>query len=281
MARARSPARDKAYEIYKQSKGKKLLKDIASELNVSDAQIRKWKNQDKWDDLTNGNVTNAKGNVTKQKKVVIESEDLTEKQKLFCIYYIKFFNATKAYQKAYECAYTTAMTNGHGLLRNTKVASEIDRMKLDQATELKLDVRDVLQKYIDIAFSDITEFLKFGRQEEIMYNEDGDPELDMHGNMKTYAFNYVHLNDSSDIDGSIVTEVKQGKEGITVKLADKMKALDMLTKYFDLLSENDKKKLQEEKLKTDIVKTNAEIEKLNGNKGEGPIEIIIRSKSKE
>jgi len=67
MARARSPARDKAYTLYKQSKGKKLLKDIATELDVSDSQIRKWKNQDKWDDQMNGNVTNEKGDVTKQK----------------------------------------------------------------------------------------------------------------------------------------------------------------------------------------------------------------------
>ena len=34
---------------------------------------------------------------------VIENTELTEKQRLFCIYYIQCFNATKAYQKAYEC----------------------------------------------------------------------------------------------------------------------------------------------------------------------------------
>ncbi|EPD52771.1 hypothetical protein HMPREF1210_01151 [Paenisporosarcina sp. HGH0030] len=68
MARARSPVRDKAFEIYKQSNGKKLLKDIAAELDVSDTQIRKWKNQDKWDEQMKGNVTIAKGNVTKQKR---------------------------------------------------------------------------------------------------------------------------------------------------------------------------------------------------------------------
>ena len=48
-------------------------------------------------------------------------------------------------------------------LRNPKLSKEIDRMKTEQATELKLDVRAVLQKYIDIAFSDITEyFVEFG-----------------------------------------------------------------------------------------------------------------------
>ena len=30
---------------------------------------------------------------------VIENADLTDKQRLFCVYYIRSFNATKAYQK--------------------------------------------------------------------------------------------------------------------------------------------------------------------------------------
>lgn len=65
MPRARSPKRDEAYQLWLASEGKKKLKDIAAELGVSETQIRKWKNQDKW----NGNVTNqVKGNVTKRKR---------------------------------------------------------------------------------------------------------------------------------------------------------------------------------------------------------------------
>ncbi len=65
MPRARSPKRDEAYKIWLDSGGKKKLKDIASDLGVSETQIRKWKNLDKW----NGNVTNqSKGNVTKRKR---------------------------------------------------------------------------------------------------------------------------------------------------------------------------------------------------------------------
>lgn len=65
MPRARSPKRDEAYKIWIDSCGKKKLKDIASDLGVSETQIRKWKNLDKW----NSNVTNqSKGNVTKRKR---------------------------------------------------------------------------------------------------------------------------------------------------------------------------------------------------------------------
>ena len=63
MPRTRSPKRDQAYKIWLDSDGSKKLKDIAAELEVSETQIRKWKNQDKW----NSNVTTLNSNVTKRK----------------------------------------------------------------------------------------------------------------------------------------------------------------------------------------------------------------------
>lgn len=64
MPRQRSPKRDLAYRLWLDSDKKRKLKDIADELDVSESQVRKWKNQDEW----NGNVTkHGKGNVTKKK----------------------------------------------------------------------------------------------------------------------------------------------------------------------------------------------------------------------
>ena len=64
MARPRSPSRDKAMRLWLESGKKRMLKDIAKELQVSEEQVRKWKNQDKWDKVT---LLNANGNVTKYK----------------------------------------------------------------------------------------------------------------------------------------------------------------------------------------------------------------------
>ena len=65
MARPRSPGRDKARQLWLDSGKSRLLKSIAEELQVSEEQVRKWKNQDKWDKVTllneNGNVTKYKG----------------------------------------------------------------------------------------------------------------------------------------------------------------------------------------------------------------------------
>lgn len=63
MPRQKSPKRDLAYQLWLDSGKSMKLKDIAAEIEVSESQVRKWKNQDKW----NGNVTNQmKGNITKR-----------------------------------------------------------------------------------------------------------------------------------------------------------------------------------------------------------------------
>lgn len=64
MPRPRSPSRDKAKQLWLESGKKRLLKDIAEELQVSEEQVRKWKNQDKWDKVT---LPNGNSNVTKHK----------------------------------------------------------------------------------------------------------------------------------------------------------------------------------------------------------------------
>ncbi len=64
MARPRSPGRDKARQLWLESGKSRLLKSIAEELQVSEEQVRKWKNQDKWDLVT---LPNGNGNVTKRK----------------------------------------------------------------------------------------------------------------------------------------------------------------------------------------------------------------------
>ncbi len=76
MPRARSPNRDKAFELWKESGKSRTLKEIAQELGVSESQVRKWKNLDKWDEaqaLPNvtksiGNAAESKGNVTIEEK---------------------------------------------------------------------------------------------------------------------------------------------------------------------------------------------------------------------
>lgn len=239
-------------------------KEIAEKYDVSINTVKSWKTRHKW-----SKDASEKGVHTKPKRVhtkkellepVVESDELTEKQRLFCIYYIKYFNATKAYQKAYECNYITANVNGSRLLVNASIQNEIDRMKEERATELKLDVRDIIQKYIDIAFADITDFVSFSSETLVAKDELGRNMKDDEGKNITYNVNHVDFKSSEDVDGTIISEVKKGKDGVSVKLADKMKALEMLSRYTDLLNDNQLKQLKIEKAKAEVKQLTNETE---------------------
>ncbi|QHI72890.1 phage terminase small subunit [Aminipila terrae] len=56
MPKARSPDRDKAFEIYKEHDGNIDLVYIAEILNLSAGTIRGWKNKDKWEQQLNGTL---------------------------------------------------------------------------------------------------------------------------------------------------------------------------------------------------------------------------------
>ena len=107
-----------------------------------------------------------------------------------------------------------------------------------------LSEEDIFQKYMDIAFADITDFVSFGRETvpvmgafrsvQIKNEETGDKET------LTKEINTVRFKDSGIMDGTLITEVKQGKDGASIKLMDKMKALNWLSDHMNLATEKQK-----------------------------------------
>ena len=81
--------------------------------------------------------------VAHEVEAVIQNTDLTDKQQLFCIYYIRCFNATKAYQKAYECDYATAVVAGPRLLGNVRIKEEIFQLKQERLNREFLSESDM------------------------------------------------------------------------------------------------------------------------------------------
>ncbi len=81
MPRARSPNRDKAFEIYKQHSGDIPLVEIAEQLNETDGTVRGWKSKDKWDSKLNGtfqskNTERSEKNIKSNKKTKKVSTNL-------------------------------------------------------------------------------------------------------------------------------------------------------------------------------------------------------------
>ena len=268
MPRARDPNRDRAFEIYKKHNGEIDLVDIASQLNISSGTIRGWKSKDRWEEKMNGtfrknmerskqkNNSQSKAGVEEVKQVIANPE-LTDKQRLFCIYYVRCFNATKAYQKAYQCSYETAMVNGSMLLRNAKIKSEINSLKQNRLNREFLSEEDVFQKYMDIAFADITDYVLFGTEEVPVMSMYGPVEIK---NPKTgekeilkQTTNVVRFKDSTEIDGTILSEVKQGRDGASIKLADRMKALQWLSDHMNMATEEQKAKVEQMKARTEQI----------------------------
>lgn len=69
MPRARSPNRDKAFEMWADSKGTLKLQAIADELGVPASKVRKWKTLDDWESkIPSGALHLEKGSAPKRKK---------------------------------------------------------------------------------------------------------------------------------------------------------------------------------------------------------------------
>ncbi len=273
MPKVKDARADKAFEMYKQ--GLKLV-EIANQLGVAEGTVRSWKNRYKWAG-DNATLQRSKRNVAKNSKTLIKNKEspvahevesvmknteLTDKQQLFCIYYIRCFNATKAYQKAYGCNYTTAMSEGSKHLRNPKIKEEIFRLKQERLNREFLSESDIFQKYMDIAFADITDYVEFGN------GSFNDPET---GEEVSYSF--VNLKDSKTVDGTIVSEVSKGREGAKIKLADRMKALQWLTDHMNLATDKQKAEiaLLKARVQTDDSEEIADdgfLEALNGTAAE-------------
>ncbi len=251
MPRAKNEKVEVALNLYRQGV---LLKDIAAQLNVPAGTVRRWKSTYKWDSERSEKKAERsqkkKDVVKKDVESVISNPDLTEKQRLFCLYYVRCFNATKAYQKAYQCDYFTAKAHGFELLQNVAVKSEIQRLKQSRLNRELLDEHDIFQKYMDIAFSDITDYLEFGTEEVPVMGAFGVLEDKETGEPLTKVVNVVKFKSSAEVDGTLISEVKQGRDGASIKLVDRMKALDWLANHMDLATEEQKARIAALKVKS-------------------------------
>lgn len=177
--------------------------------------------------------------------------ELTDKQKLFCRLYVKYWNITKAYHEAYGCKWESAGKNGHRLMKKEGIRREIERLKKEHAEALGIDARVILQRWIDIAFADITDFVEFGTEEVIA--ETGDIEKRP----------YVRIKNDTEVDGSLISQLGQWSDIVYIRLEDRIKALEWLSDYVGLTG-NNIKDLEREKLALEIERIKAKIEKEQG-----------------
>lgn len=227
-------------------------KDIAEKYGTTINTVKSWKKRYAW---SRGEGAHKEEKVCTQKskgapkkeapiddgtKATLQNDDLTPEQQMFCIYYSRTFNAAQSYQKAYGCSYESAIANGSRLLTNDKVRAEIERLKEIKRQQIVAGADDIVELQMRIAFADIGNYVSFGQKEVT------DIETD-----ETYMVSVVDLKESKNTDTQLIQEVKRGKDGVSVKLADKQKAIDWLSKYF-LVHPDDKYKAEFDKKRAEV-----------------------------
>ena len=234
-------------------------KDIAAKYGASINTVKSWKKRYAWSRnkktgcIQKGCTQNKKGAhkkeaVAEDVSQVVINDELTDQQQLFCLYQSRMFNYTKAYMKAYPgCTYASAAVLGSRLMKNQLIRETIEQLKQNHMNREMLKQEDIFQKYMDIAFADMNDYMSFG-QEEI--ETDYGPRM----------INSVRLKESDQVDGTLITEVKQGRDGVSVKLADRMKAIDWLADHMDIATAEQKAKIEQIRAKTAIMSGTSEEE---------------------
>lgn len=188
-------------------------KDIAAKYGVTINTVKSWKNRYGWDrkkcahknekvcTQKKEHEQKKKREETEQEKEISENGELSEKQRLFCLYFVKYRNKVKAYQKAYQCSYENACGHASELWKNVKIKKEINRILEELHQDIQIDIKDLIQQQIDIARADINDFVDTSE-------------------------GYVQIRE--ELDGTLIKEIKNTKYGISIKLYDKQKAIDFL-----------------------------------------------------
>ena len=225
------------------------MKDLADKHGVKPPTLRSRKNREKWSDAQRNassatrnatrNATQRKNvatpKVTQQAKEVLSETDLSDWEEVYCLEYLRHFNRTKAYQKAKPgVTYESAMVLGSRKFGEIKIQKRLGELKQAQKEDLYINALDIKRAWVNQSFADITDYVDF-KKIFVAYEKDkkGDPKLDEHGEMIPIYRNELLLKDSTEIDGSVIQEVKEGRDGITVKLYDKQKAMAELMKYLE------------------------------------------------
>jgi phage terminase small subunit len=152
---------------------------------------------------------------------------LTDKQELFAKEYIVDLNATQA---AIRAGYSekTAKSIGQENLTKPDLQQYIQQLMDERSKRVEITADMVLREYAKLGFSNITDYLKV---EERTFETESGPR----------AYKAVEIFETDKIDRSkldAISEIRQTKEGISLKLHDKKGALDSIAKHLGMFNDN-------------------------------------------
>lgn len=143
---------------------------------------------------------------------------MTEKQKRFADEYIIDLNATRAYKVAYPNVKNdeTAKAAASRLLTNVNVKAYIDNLIDERAKRTEVTQDRVVKELAKIGFAKITDYVEIG------YG----------GIVKVKATDDIPKDKVGAIAG-----IKEGQNGIEIKMNDKVKALELLGRHLGMFTD--------------------------------------------
>ena len=167
------------------------------------------------------------------------SENLTDKQEMFCLEYLKDFNNTQAAIRA-GYSKSTASAQGSRLLRNVKVQKRLTELKTKRMERVGIEADRVLEEIERLAFADVTDVINVIEKEYDIKDADGN----LTGEKGT--FKTIEVNSTQELPKRVtaaISEIGMTKDGIKIKMHNKSDNLDKLMKHLGLYEkDNDQKK---------------------------------------
>lgn len=143
---------------------------------------------------------------------------MTDKQKIFADEYLIDLNATRAYKAAYPRVKNdnTAGASAARLLRNAKIAEYIKERMAERAERIEVSQDDVVKELAKIGFAQITDYVIVDDSGRVVIK----PTLELEEN-KVGA----------------IAGIKEGANGIEIKMNDKVKALELLGRHLGMFTD--------------------------------------------
>ena len=143
-----------------------------------------------------------------------EYNKLSAKRQRFVDEYCIDFNGTQAAIRA-GYSVNSAAIQAARLLINDNVKRALEERKVEIAEESKLKTSDVIDELKKIAFSDITQVISFN-------------------NSKAKIKSSRKLSEDAR---KVIASVSQTQAGLTIKMHDKVKALELLGRYLNIFTD--------------------------------------------
>lgn len=182
---------------------------------------------------------------------------ITDKQKAFVDEYLIDLNATRAYRAVYKAVKSdeTAKAAASRLLTNVNVKDYLDRRMKDREKRTEITQDKVLAELAKIAFANGSDFAKVVQKSFKRPKYDEDTKEVIGEEDVYYKTVDVELTEEIPKDKlAAISGIKSTKEGIEVKMNDKVKALELIGRHLGMF--NDKLEVKGE------IKTNNPYENL-------------------